>query len=137
MALFLGSSQKGTFAGVALSLELSIVFQRVDCFLKNLFMAVPERTNSFPMAGGLSVNRDSKKGRPAKGAPRMQILSEWEGIHESAPSPQIVQPTLKLKGGFRTYVAIKDFAVVAHLLDDVVGPFFIETKSLAKTWGDS
>src|SRR4030042_1171447 len=71
MALTLGLSQKGTFCGPALSLKPLIFFQKVGYFLKEFVLAVPGRTNSFPLAGRLSVNRDSKKGCPANGAPHI------------------------------------------------------------------
>jgi hypothetical protein len=82
------------------------------------------------------MNSDSKEGAPFAGTPHRES-SEWNGIHDSTPCPQVVQPALKHKRRFRTHVAIKDFAIVAHLLDDIVCPLFIETESLTIAWGDS
>ena len=69
MALFLGSSQKGTFSGAALSLGPVIFFQRVGCFLQEIYLwESPRERCTFASDRSLFL-RDSDS---AKRVPRLR-----------------------------------------------------------------
>src|SRR5687767_13021909 len=59
-------------------------------------------------------------------------LSDWRGIHQAALVPQPVQPALEAE---RLQVGVEALAVVAHLLDDVVGPLVVDAEHLADVAG--
>src|SRR5512134_3010598 len=55
-------------------------------------------------------------------------LSDWRGIHDAALVPEAVQAALEAE---RLEVGVEALAVVADLLDDVVGPLVVDAEHLA------
>src|SRR5260221_14758982 len=52
-------------------------------------------------------------------------------VHQPALGPQIVETALELERRILADIAVEDLAVIADQLDDVVGPFLVETDRLA------
>src|SRR5690349_1042987 len=58
-------------------------------------------------------------------------LPHRQGVHHAALAPQSVDATPEFERRVDTEVAVVDFAVVAELLDDVVGPALLQPEQLA------
>src|SRR6185312_2381738 len=63
--------------------------------------------------------------------------AERHGVHQPALGPQAIEPALELQRRFGTDIALEHLAVIAHLLDDVVGPFVVEMQRLAHAGRDA
>jgi hypothetical protein len=68
---------------------------------------------------------------------RAPCLLEGRRIHQAAVGPLGVQSAFELEGRVDSDIAFIHFAVVADHLDDVVGPFFVQTQRLAVTRADT
>src|SRR5919106_5139318 len=66
--------------------------------------------------------------QPLCSARKRSALSDWWGIHQTALVPEAIESALEAE---RREVGVEALAVVAHLLDDVVGPLVVDAEHLA------
>src|SRR6185312_15371400 len=72
---------------------------------------------------------------PCPLAPRAS--AERHGVHEAVLRPQIVESAVELQWRAGADVALEHLAVIADLLDDVIGPFVVDMQRLAHPWRDA
>jgi len=58
-------------------------------------------------------------------------LFERRGIHEAAVFPKGIQTAFQLQRGVFPDTSLKNFPIVADLLDDIVCPFFVKSQRLS------
>src|SRR5690606_29969535 len=65
------------------------------------------------------------------------VLPEGNGVHQAAAGPQVVESAVQLDRAALADIAFEALAVIADLLDHVVGPFLVEADALAEAGRDA
>src|SRR5437879_2348616 len=65
----------------------------------------------------------------ARALPRSDLPERYR-VHQTAAAPQIVQSAFELHRRALADIALEAFAVIADLLDDVIGKLVVETEPL-------
>src|SRR5690349_20976633 len=90
-----------------------------------------------------STRRRARHGASPTGAASWAIttraggLADRRRVHQAALRPQVVDAARQADRCLGAQVALEALAVVAHLLDDAVGPLLVEPEQLAGVFRDA
>src|SRR6516164_4069747 len=73
----------------------------------------------------------SRRRQAASPAGRVMPSADRRRVHQAALVPQVVDAARQPHRALGAEVALEALAVVAHLLDDAVGPLLVEAEQLA------